>query len=72
MWFVFLLTLVLDDFHLHISPCNTPGLAILSMLEVIQEKYGQDKDILQYFDLLAGTSIGGVYALSCSQKEGNM
>ncbi len=41
------------------------------MLEVIEAEYGKRLDILNHFDLLAGTSMGGASALICS-RIGNL
>jgi len=39
------------------------GYGGLAMLEALEEMYGKEQDIFQYFDLFAGASIGGLAAL---------
>ncbi len=45
------------------------GYALCAILSVIEEKYGKGGkgcDILEYFDLIAGTSVGGAFAVACN------
>lgn len=41
------------------------GYALCAIGEIVEEIYGEEKEVLDYFDLLAGTSVGGDCALIC-------
>jgi len=47
------------------------GYALPVLLRAIDEKYGEGKenDFLERFDLVAGTSIGGAFALLCNRMK---
>jgi len=44
------------------------GYALPVLLSAINEKYGKGKetDVLEHFDLVAGTSVGGAFAITCN------
>lgn len=39
------------------------------MCEVLEELYGGEKEIMDHFDLLAGTSVGGVACLVLNRMQ---
>jgi len=45
------------------------GYAYIAICEVIAELYEGKKEILDYFDFFAGTSVGGIFALLCNRME---
>ncbi len=45
------------------------GYAHLAFCEVLLQVYGEDSEILECFDLFAGTSVGGVAAIIMNQMD---
>ncbi len=51
---------------------KTTGYSLPVILSAIHEKYGKEKeetDFLEHFDLVAGTSVGGAFAIVCNRMK---
>lgn len=66
--------------NIHKQPINilcldgggSRGNAHLAMFEALSQKLGGQKNILSYFDLVGGSSVGGVTVITCNYVNGNM